>query len=256
MNIRVVLLSIFLSAFLTAIQSDAAFVNYTDSSGKIHYVNTDYAKVPNQYLNQVADQLKKIEADKAKTLPAIPIFNTPTDFTNTNIVSSATQITNQDRLTRLTNAVNTLQSNSLFPASVNINSGIISYIDNTGQRHPVTAESLPTVPLEFLPQIDQQISGLENMVLQSKSNKQLLKKIEPVEVFVKSGCTDCQRLEILLQTHKVEHFTYDIETSNLGIAFYKEMNNAPLPITRVGSKIIHGTNIHAIRQALYSNESP
>ncbi len=47
-------------------QADAAFVSYKDTSGKIHYINTEYTKVPDQYLSQVEDQLKKIEADKTK----------------------------------------------------------------------------------------------------------------------------------------------------------------------------------------------
>lgn len=251
-----IFLFIAFSIIFVPITSEAAFVNYTDTNGKVHYVNTDYSRVPEQYLNQVADQLKKIEAEKIKTLPAASMLNPSPDLTSTNIISTATPVTNQNRLTRLTNAVNTLQTNNLFPASANVNSGIINYTDNTGQRHPVTAENLPKVPLEFLPQIDQQIINLEKMAVQIRSNTQLAQKIEPVEVFIKSDCTDCKRLEILLQTYKIKYFTYDVETSNLGIAFYKEMNKAPLPITRIGSKIIYGTNVHAIKQALNSDEKP
>lgn len=259
MRIHFVLFFTLFSIIFVTTPSDAAFVNYTDSTGKIHYVNTDYSKVPDQYLNQVADQLKKIEADKIKTLPPIPSSKTPTNspkIDDIDIVSTATPITSQDRLTRLTNAVNTLQSNNVLPVSVNINSGIINYIDKNGQRQIVTAESLPTVSTEFLPQIDQQIIGLEKIALQIKSDQNLKKNIGPVEVFIKSNCPDCKRLEILLQAHKVKHFIYDVERSDLGIAFYKEMDNAPLPITRIGSKIIHGTNVHAIKQALETDASP
>ncbi len=39
----------------------AALVHYFDEQGQIHYVDTDYANVPPQYLSQVQEQLEKAE---------------------------------------------------------------------------------------------------------------------------------------------------------------------------------------------------
>jgi len=49
---------------------EAAFVKYKDKDGKEYYVNTDYTKVPDQYLDQVRDQLQEI---KEKAMPAANI---------------------------------------------------------------------------------------------------------------------------------------------------------------------------------------
>lgn len=52
---------LFLFFALLIIPSEAAFVSYTDINGKKHIVNTDYNKVPDRYLSQVEEQLKKIK---------------------------------------------------------------------------------------------------------------------------------------------------------------------------------------------------
>jgi len=51
---------------------EAAFINYTDVNGKIHYVNTEYGKVPDRYLSQVQDQLDKIKATPIPTAMTDP----------------------------------------------------------------------------------------------------------------------------------------------------------------------------------------
>lgn len=233
-------------------QSHAAFVHYRDTAGKIHYINTDYAKVPDQYLSQVQDQLKKIEESKPKPVLAIPMSNVPVNIDPMPLITT-TPITKENRLTRLTNAVDALQTNNLIPASVNINSGIINYVDNAQQNHPVTAETLGSVPEEFLPQIDAQIENLERLATQIAEQKTLWPGTS-VEVFIKSNCVDCTRLKTLLDIHKIKHLTYDVETSNQGMAFYQEMKDKPLPITRIGSKIIQGTDINSIKMAISADD--
>ncbi len=160
-----------LAVFSLTRQADAAFVSYKDTSGKMHYINTDYTKVPDQYLSQVEDQLKKIEADKAKN-----------NFVN-------------------------------FPGQ------------NT---------NIPTPG--WIPSDDQD------------QQPQNTNKI--VEVFYKTNCEECMRLRVLLDANNIQYSLYDIENSFPGIEFYKMMQNAALPITRVAGAIIHGNDILAIKNAL------
>ncbi len=151
-------------------QSDAAFVSYKDKSGKIHYVNTDYTKVPDEYLKQVEEQLKKIEDTKAK-------FNPPGNF------------------------------------------------------------SAPTTPFPTF----------------SNASNQANPAYEPeisAQVYIKRGCDDCMRLRVLLDAHKIKYSMHDIEASTEGMEFYKNMQNAPLPITRIGPKVIFGIDINAIKNAM------
>ena len=45
-----------LTSFLLTSNSQAKMVRYLDENGKAHYVNTDYAKVPEQYLYQFEEE--------------------------------------------------------------------------------------------------------------------------------------------------------------------------------------------------------
>ncbi len=160
---KLLLLLLLSVSFITS--GEAAFVNYTDIHGKKHIVNTDYNKVPDQYLSQVEEQLKKIENNK-------PVSVVP---------ENAEQTTQPQNL-------------STIPTPQNLNT--------------------------------------------------------PVEVFVKSDCQDCTRLLTLLDVHKIKFSVYDVESSPAAIDFYKTLQNAQLPMTRVGGKIIFGNDINAIRNAL------
>ena len=58
----------------TVAPAQAIMVQYIDEYGKVHYVNTDYANVPQKYYYQVKDQIekaaKKTDAEKAAANPS------------------------------------------------------------------------------------------------------------------------------------------------------------------------------------------
>lgn len=49
----------------------AAMVHYFDEQGKIHYINTDVAIVPKEYMDQVKPQLEALKPKAAE--PAVPV---------------------------------------------------------------------------------------------------------------------------------------------------------------------------------------
>jgi len=49
--------------FLLAGEAEAKIVKYIDEHGRIHYVNTDYSKVPEEYLYQVQGQLEPADSE-------------------------------------------------------------------------------------------------------------------------------------------------------------------------------------------------
>lgn len=63
---------------LSTLTVHARMVYYHDEEGKIHYVNTDFAKVPEQYMYQVLPQLEQPEPPpeqpETPNVPAAPIF--------------------------------------------------------------------------------------------------------------------------------------------------------------------------------------
>ena len=71
---RRIFLHLIVLSLLFAPVGQAAIVHYFDEEGKIHYVNTDYFKVPARYRDQVKDQLepevkakKQVESGGCKT---------------------------------------------------------------------------------------------------------------------------------------------------------------------------------------------
>lgn len=228
----------------------AAFVHYTDRNGKVHYINTTYEEVPVEYQDQIVDQLKSIKQKKRgkkKTSSAgNNIIEAPADH----------QADSADvRLSRLNNVIQKLTSNNLLPAGVNINSGILSYRDNEGQQHPVLPENLKDVPEEYLPQIDAQIAELEKLYNKSRDEKPFIEGT-PVEIYVKSDCPECEKLKESLTADKIDFIVYDVEKNNEGMAFYKTMNNAALPLTRIGSKILYGNDPYSVKVMLNSLTRP
>ena len=242
-----------------ATQSQAAFVSYRDDSGKLHYVNTDYRKVPDQYKDQIKGQIEQaVETQQTGESPNNPLgvtmtFPRPKAPLTNNQSSQNEPISHPNRLNRLLIAIDTLHKKNILPSYVNINEGAVFYEDNEGKNHYVTAENFADIPEEYLPQIDTQIKAFENLVRESEKDVPLLAGTASVEVFTKLDCRECVRLQTLLQVHKVAFITYDVEQSTQGKDFYKTMNNATLPLTRVGQTIIAGNNISEIKKALDMN---
>ncbi len=69
MKLRFVFSGIIISMITTISMGEAAFVKYIDRSGKEHYVNTDYTKVPAEYQDQVRDQLNDATKNPADSIP-------------------------------------------------------------------------------------------------------------------------------------------------------------------------------------------
>ena len=167
MKVTFSLLAVLISSLLTGQQSDAATVHYRDENGTVHYVNTDYAKVPERYRGQVEEQLKQAEPQKTDPIPLLSDGKPQRFIKQQESVSIDTtpsaQITNETRLSRLTETLNDLQIIGFFPPSVNINSGVVGYIDRQGQKVFVTPDTLSSVRPEYLPQVDAQIISLEKI---------------------------------------------------------------------------------------------
>ncbi|MCB9771881.1 MAG: hypothetical protein H6754_04970 [Candidatus Omnitrophica bacterium] len=242
-----------------ATQSQAAFVSYRDDSGKLHYVNTDYRKVPDQYKDQIKGQIEEPSETQQTGESPNNQFGVTMTFPRAKASSSNNQasqnepITHEDRFNRLLIAIDTLHKRNILPSYVNINEGAVYYEDNEGKNHYVTAENFADIPEEYLPQIDTQITAFENLARQSEKEMPLISGTTNVEVFTKLNCRECVRLQTLLQVHKISFITYDVEQSTQGKDFYKSMNNAALPLTRVGQTIIAGNNISDIKKALDMN---
>lgn len=65
-----IIILLILTFCLTAL-AHAKIVHYTDADGKVHYVNTDFAKVPDEYYSQVRAQLevpKPVQTQDTKSL--------------------------------------------------------------------------------------------------------------------------------------------------------------------------------------------
>jgi hypothetical protein len=266
MKIFFSLLSILFANLLVSNDLHAAFVQYKDDNGKVHYVNTQYSKVPDRYKSQVEEQLKKIQQQNTPILstPVPVVSNEPSDTGKKNITgvpinifktSPTTPPTSENRLTRLTEVLNELQVTGYFPPSVNVNSGVIGYTDKSGQKVFVTAETLSSVPAEYLSQVDSQIMSLERMAQQARKSKPLIAGTT-VEVFTEDSNKDCIRLLTLLEVHKIPYLNFNVKTTLQGMDFYKTVGeSAQLPITRVNGQLIRGVEIAAIENALNGNNN-
>ena len=168
MKQRVILLGLIVCLLSAMSVGEAAFVKYIDRNGKDHYVNTDYTKVPEEYLYQVRNQI---------------------------------------------NATNQSSSDTT---------------DNSSDQNA-------TIPL---PEPD---DGEDT-------------SLQAVEVFISANCKDCERLETLLQANKIEYMHYDVGSTSMGQEFYKTMGSTPLPITRIGDKIIRGNDINTIKKVLDTSQ--
>lgn len=67
---KIIFLIVILGSILLANYGQAAMVHYIDESGKRIYINTDYAKIPDRYLDQVKDQLNMLEPSVENPTPA------------------------------------------------------------------------------------------------------------------------------------------------------------------------------------------
>lgn len=76
MNRRV--FGLFAVFFLTAACAQAKMVYYYDEKGDVHYVNTDYVQVPEQYMRQVLPQLAEPSPAEDKDKKTPEISPTPT----------------------------------------------------------------------------------------------------------------------------------------------------------------------------------
>jgi glutaredoxin len=71
-----------------------------------------------------------------------------------------------------------------------------------------------------------------------------------VEVFVTSWCQYCRKLEAFLKENQIRYTRYDVEADAKGAAIFQKLGGTGIPVTRVGSVVIHGYDPGRIVAAL------
>lgn len=61
-----------------------------------------------------------------------------------------------------------------------------------------------------------------------------------VEVFVTAWCPYCTKLESFLKKNDVDYTRYDVEQDADGGQIFNEIGGQGVPVTRVGSEVVHG----------------
>ena len=74
-----------------------------------------------------------------------------------------------------------------------------------------------------------------------------------VEVFVTSWCPYCAKLEKFLKGNNIDYKRYDVERDEEGSRLFSEIGGQGVPVTRVGSTVIHGYDTEGVLAALKSN---
>lgn len=238
-------------------------VRYYDENRKLHYVNTETTKVPERYMDQIRSQLPQ----NNPTLPNTEQPNLPTGLPLTMTPPvNAQPLPPEERLQRMLTAKKMFTDNrDSFPPEVSVDD-IFFYYDENNVKQPYSENDLNQIPERYLPQVDQQIISMENMLRHqmqqppSNSNSIGTRTEAPeIQVFVEDNCQDCTRLQILLNANKISYQTYDVNSSPIGKEFYKTMAPATLPATKIGAKIILGNDINAIKSSIMSgtiNQAP
>ncbi len=63
-----------------------------------------------------------------------------------------------------------------------------------------------------------------------------------VEVFTRAGCPWCTKMEEFLRSKGIRYTKHDIDKDNDAARTFKELGGRGVPLTRVGSKVVHGFN--------------
>lgn len=75
-----------------------------------------------------------------------------------------------------------------------------------------------------------------------------------VDVFVTSWCPYCTKLEKFLKKQDIEYTRYDVETDLEGKKIFDEIGGEGIPVTRVGSAVVHGYDPDGIMAEVRSED--
>jgi len=67
-----------------------------------------------------------------------------------------------------------------------------------------------------------------------------------VEVYMTSWCGYCRKLERFLKEKGISYTAYDIEKDSNAARIFSELGGGGVPVTRVGSHVVHGYNPEAV----------
>lgn len=144
-------------------------------------------------------------------------------------------------------------------------SELVSYIDDNGEMHYVNT-SFAKVPEKYLSQVEAQLNppAVENETpapppvsepgTKTGDITKGLPAPDPVEVLTSADCMTCQKLFMLLNAHKIEFLTLDVNTSPRGQELYAE-TGGELPVTKIGTTTIYGLDVKAIVSTYHAQRS-
>jgi len=75
-----------------------------------------------------------------------------------------------------------------------------------------------------------------------------------VDVFVTSWCPYCTKLEKFLKKKHIEYKRYDVERDAKGKRIFDEIGGEGIPVTRVGSAVVHGYDPDGIMAELQTED--
>ncbi len=147
---------------------------------------------------------------------------------------------------------------------LSVNAGIYQYIDDKG--HEWFANDVNAIPIQYRDQLNNKgfyIDGKYVNVLPEVSSANdpsinkvpalpipVQKNLSQVEVFVTDWCPYCRRLEEFLKSKGIAYQRYNIELDKEASDKYAALGTSGVPVTRIGTKVIHGYNPDAILQTL------
>lgn len=71
-----------------------------------------------------------------------------------------------------------------------------------------------------------------------------------VELFVTSWCGYCKKMERFLKEKGISYTRYDIEKDGYAARTYRELGGSGVPVTRIGTNVVHGYNPDAVMSYL------
>lgn len=71
-----------------------------------------------------------------------------------------------------------------------------------------------------------------------------------VELYVTSWCGYCKKMERFLKEKGIPYTRYDIEKDANAARTYQELGGSGVPVTRVGTSVVHGYNPDAVMSYL------
>jgi glutaredoxin len=136
---------------------------------------------------------------------------------------------------------------------------VYKYTDGKGELHFV--DDISKVPKKYRTQVENgelqgNVSVMDAAPAARASQRRLAQEQpqqqnmssggEKVEVFMTSWCGYCKKMVRFLNEKGIPYTAYDIETDKAAARTYRELGGNGVPVTRVGSHVVHGYNPGAV----------